>query len=235
MKEFWDTALLEPLRTLGGQFLTLLPNVLAMTIILSVGWGLAWIIAYLAHRVLRMVGLDNLSDHLGVSVALARGGVKSDPSYLVGRAVYWMVLLFAMIAGLSALNLHPFNQFAQSLLAYVPHLLMAILIVMAGYLLSNFVSQTVLIGAVNAGVPPARILAACSRWAVQLIAAAMALEQLGIAGNIVAVGFGITLGGVVLAAALAFGLGAKDLAKEFLEQRFGNKPRTRRPDDLTHL
>ncbi len=84
MKEFWDTALLEPLRTLGGQFLTLLPNVLAMTIILSVGWGLAWIIAYLAHRVLRMVGLDNLSDHLGVSVALARGGVKSAPSYLVG-------------------------------------------------------------------------------------------------------------------------------------------------------
>jgi hypothetical protein len=104
-----------------------------------------------------------------------------------------------------------------------------------GYLLSNFVSQAVLIAAVNAGIPPARVVAACSRWGVQLVAVAMALEQLGIARNIVVVGFGITLGGVVLAAAIAFGLGAKDLAKEFLERRLGSKPRDRAPDDLRHL
>jgi hypothetical protein len=110
---------------------------------------------------------------------------------------------------------------------------MALLILIAGYLLSNFVSQAVLIAAVNAGLPPARVVAAASRWGVQLVAIAMALEQLGIASNIVAVGFGITLGGVVFAAAIAFGLGAKELAREFLESRLSN--RTRPPDDLRHL
>ncbi len=195
----------------------------------------AWSIGHVVERLLRVIGLDLLSNRLGVSAALARGGVKTDPSHLVGRTAYWLVVAFAIMAGLGALNLQPLNQFAQSFLAYLPRLFTAALILVVGYLLSNFVSQAVLIAAVNAGIPPARIVAACSRWGVQLVAVAMALEQLGIAQNIVTEGFGIVLGGVVLAGAIAFGLGAKDLAKEFLERRLGNKPRDRAPDDLRHL
>jgi hypothetical protein len=235
MKEFLEKALLGPLEALGRQILTLLPNVLAMLIIFSVGLGVAWAAGSLVERVLRVIGLDHFCNRLGVNATLARGGVKTDPSRLLGRAAFWVVFLFAAVAALGALNLKPINQFAQSFLAYLPHLFTAVLILVAGYLLSNFVSQAVLIAAVNAGLPPARLVAACSRWGVQLVAVAMALEQLGIARNIVVVGFGITLGGVVLATAIAFGLGAKDLAKEFLERRLANKSRDRAPDDLRHL
>jgi Mechanosensitive ion channel, conserved TM helix len=235
MKEFWEKALLGPLETLSREVLVVLPNVLAMSIILLVGLVAAWSIGHVVERLLRVIGLDLLSNRLGVSAALARGGVKTDPSHLVGRTAYWLVVAFAIMAGLGALNLQPLNQFAQSFLAYLPRLFTAALILVVGYLLSNFVSQAVLIAAVNAGIPPARIVAACSRWGVQLVAVAMALEQLGIAQNIVTEGFGIVLGGVVLAGAIAFGLGAKDLAKEFLERRLGNKPRDRAPDDLRHL
>jgi hypothetical protein len=168
-------------------------------------------------------------------MALIRGGVKYDPSHLAGRGVYWVVLLSATIAALGALNLQPINQFAQSFLAYMPHLFVAALILLAGFLLSNFISQAVLIAAVNANLRPARIIAAASRWGVQLVAIAMALEQLGIARNIVVVGFGITLGGLVLAASIAFGLGAKDLAKEYLEQRFSHRGAEGGSDDLRHL
>ncbi len=235
MKEFWEKALLGPLETLSREVLVVLPNVLAMSIILLVGLVAAWSIGHVVERLLRVIGLDLLSNRLGVSAALARGGVKTDPSHLVGRTAYWLVVAFAIMAGLGALNLQPLNQFAQSFLAYLSRLFTAALILVVGYLLSNFVSQAVLIAAVNAGIPPARIVAACSRWGVQLVAVAMALEQLGIAQNIVTEGFGIVLGGVVLAGAIAFGLGAKDLAKEFLERRLGNKPRDRAPDDLRHL
>jgi hypothetical protein len=93
----------------------------------------------------------------------------------------------------------------------------------------------VLITAVNAGLPPARTVAALSRWGVQLVAVAMALEQLGIARNIVVVGFGLSLGGVVLAGAIAFGLGAKDLAKAYLEQRLSERTSHQSSDDLRHL
>jgi uncharacterized membrane protein YdjX (TVP38/TMEM64 family) len=108
-------------------------------------------------------------------------------------------------------------------------------ILLAGYFLSNFTSQAVLIAAVNAGLPPARLIASTARWGILLLAGAMALEQLGIAQHIVVVGFGITWGGVVLAAAIAFGLGGKDLAKEFLERRVAGRSRSDMTDDLRHL
>lgn len=234
MKEFWETALWAPLAALGQKVLALLPNVLAMVIIVTVGLVAGRIIAYTTERLLRVIGLDHLGNRLGVSAALARGGVKADPSHLLGRAAFWMVVLFAAMAGLGALNLEPVNQFARSLLAYLPHLFVAALILVVGYLLSNFVSQAVLIAAVNAGMPPARLIAAFSRWGIQVLAIAMAMEQLGIAQHTVAVGFGLVLGGLVLTLSLAFGLGAKDLAREFLDRQFGRK-NERTKDDLTHL
>lgn len=235
MRSFIETALLEPLAALGSQVLALLPNLLAMVIILSVGWAVAWMLGLAVERLLRVIGLDRLSDRLGATTALARGGVKADPSHLIGRSAYWLVLLFAVSAALGALHLEPINRVAQSLLAYIPRLLAAALILVAGYLLANFVAQAVLIAAVNAGLPPARAVATLSRWGVLMVAVAMALEQLGIAQTIVVVGFGLTMGGLVLAAAIAFGLGAKDLAKEFLERRLSERTRDRAPDDLRHL
>ncbi|OGW66818.1 MAG: hypothetical protein A3H49_00855 [Nitrospirae bacterium RIFCSPLOWO2_02_FULL_62_14] len=235
MEEFIDQTVLGPLTELGRQVLTILPNVLAMVLLVSAGFLMAWGLGHGVERLMRVIKLDQLCNRLGVNAALVRGGVKSDPSRLAGRAVFWAVAVFATVAGLSALNLQPVNQFARSFLGYIPHLFTASLILVAGYLLSNFVWQAVLITAVNAGLPPARMIAALSRWGVQLAAVAMALEQLGIAKTIVVVGFGITLGGIVLAAAIAFGLGAKDLAKDFMERRLSGGPDSRGPDDLRHM
>lgn len=235
MQDFWERGLLDPLSVLARQVLVVLPNVLAMSIIFAAGLAVAWTASQTMERLLRVVGLDRLSDRLGVTSALLRGGVKTDPSRLVGQAAYWIVMIFATVAALGALNLQPINDVAKSFLAYVPHLVTAALILIAGWLLSNFVSQAVLIAAVNAGLPPARLVATCSRWGIQLLAVAMALEQLGIAQNIVVVGFGITLGGIVLAGAIAFGLGAKDLAKDYIERGLSIRSRDRAPDDLRHL
>jgi hypothetical protein len=234
MNEFINQALLGPLELLGRQVLTELPYVLAMGIILLGGFCTAWVFGSFAERLFRMLGFDHLCDRLGVNAALLRGGVKTDPSRLIGRGIYWTVIVLASIAALGALNLTPINQFAQSLLAYVPHLITATVILLAGYFLSNFISQAVLIAAVNAGLPPARLIAACSRWGIQVLAGAMALEQLGIAQHIVVVGFGITWGGIVLAGAIAFGLGAADLAKGFLERRLVVRSKSGTVDDLHH-
>jgi Conserved TM helix len=235
MDNFIDQALLQPLQLLGRQVLTVLPNVLAMGIILLGGLLTAWALGFFAERLFRMIGFDHLCDRLGMNAALLRGGVKTDPSRLIGRGIYWTVIVLASIAALGALNLTPINQFAQSLLAYVPHLVTATVILLAGYFISNFVSRAVLIAAVNAGLPPARLIATCSRWGIQALAGAMALEQLGIAQHIVVVGFGITWGGIVLAGAIAFGLGAADLAKGFLERRLVARSKSNTVDDLHHL
>lgn len=235
MTDFLEKALLAPMEQLGRQVITVLPNILAMLIIIGFGLVAAWASGHAVERLLRVVRLDNLCNRLGITAALTRGGVKSDPSHIGGRAAYWVVVAFATVAGLGALNLQPINQFAQSLLAYIPRMFTAAVVVVVGYLLSNFISQGVLIASVNAGLPPARLIATMSRWGVQFFAVAMALEQLGIAQNVVVVGFAIAFGGIVFAAGLAFGLGAKDLAKEYLERRLGGRGSDRAPDDLRHL
>ena len=234
MHELIEQALLAPLQLLGQHMLAVLPNVFAMGVLILGGLLAAWLSGLLFERFLRVIGLDRLSSRLGTTAVLLRAGINTDPSRLIGQMLYWSVALFSFIAGLSALNLAPINQFAQSMLAYVPHLITAGVILLAGYVCSNFASQAILIAAVNAGLPPARLIANCSRWGLQLLAGAMALEQLGIAEHIVVVGFGITWGGLVLASAIAFGLGATDLAKDFLERRMIGRSRTSETDDLRH-
>ena len=235
MTEFLSQAIIGPLQVIGQHVLSVLPNILLMGLILLGGLTIGWLSGSLAERGLRIIGIDHLSDRLGINAALIRGGIKTDPSRLIGRALYWTVIVLATIAALRVLNLAPINQFAQSLLAYVPNFVTASVIMLGGFFLSNFTSRAVLIAAVNAGLPPARLIAAAARWGILLLAAAMGLEQLGIAQHIVVVGFGITWGGVVLAAAIAFGLGGKDLAKEYLERRVAGRSRSDITDDLRHL
>lgn len=229
------SVLLEPLETMAQRVLAVLPNVLAMSLILIGGVFLAWGTRLLIERTSRLVGIDRLSNRLGFTTALLRNGIKVDPSRILGQAGYWIVLGFAILAAIGALHVEAINHVTQTLLAYIPYLLTACVIMVAGYVLSNFVSRAVLIASVNAGLPPAKLLAACARWGLLLAAVAMALEQLGIAEHIVVVGFAITFGGIVLATALACGLGAQDLAKQWLEAQFYGRAQSRSPDDLRHL
>jgi hypothetical protein len=235
MTSSWEQTLLGPVTALGERIFAILPNVLAMMILLLVGLGAAWGMGHLTERLLRVIGLDRLCDRIGIAAALLRGGIKADPSYIIGRITYWLIVIFATTASLGALDVAPINEAAHSLLSYIPHLVTAAVIGIIGYLVSNFVSQAVLIAAVNAGLPPARWIAAGTRWGIQLLTVAMAFEQLGIAQHIVVVGFGITWGGLVLAAALALGLGGKDLAKDFLERRLAGHSRSQINEDLRHL
>ncbi len=235
VEPFFQRALLEPLSILSQKLLAMLPNLFAMVVIFVATLFLAWMGGQATERVFRVLRIDLLSQRIGLTTALARGGVKTQPSYLAGRMVFWIVLALGIIASLAVLQLDPVNKFAESLLSYLPYFLTSFFIIIGGFLVSNFVSQAVLIAAVNAGLSPARLLAAGTRWGIQVAAIAMALEQLGIAETIVFVGFGITFGGIVLAMALAFGLGAQNLAKEFLEQRFSSKSKQDSSDDLRHL
>ncbi len=235
MNAQWIETLLEPITVLGRHTLDIIPNVLAMGLLLLVGVATAWFAGHAVERFLRVIGLDRASDRLGLTATFLRGGIKSAPSYLIGRTIHWLILFFAAIASLEALHIDSLSQLAHATIAYIPHLVIATLIGITGYLISNFVAQGVLIAAVNAGLPPARLMASAARWTIQLLSVAMALEQLGIAEHIVAVGFGITWGGIVFAAALAFGLGGKDLARSFLERRLTAPGHGPSHDDVRHL
>jgi hypothetical protein len=112
--------------------------------------------------------------------------------------------------------------------------LAAALILLVGWLLANFLGNAVLIGSVNARIAEARLLARAVRWGVLAFTMAAVLTQLGIGREMVMIAFGLTFGGVVLAFALAFGLGARELARDLLDRRFRHREES--PDDeVAHL
>jgi len=153
---------------------------------------------------------------------------------VLGLLGFWAVFLFFASAGVDAVAVPGAHSATALLLAFLPPLFAALLILIAGWLLANFLSQMILIAAVNARLPEARLPARAAHWAVILFAVATALTHLGIGKEMVLVAFGITFGGLVLALALAFGLGGRAIAADILARRLRREsppPQER----LTHL
>ena len=144
-----------------------------------------------------------------------------------------MIFLFFGFVGLNILAVTAATDVVRLILQYLPHLLAALLVLLAGWLLANFLAQAALITAVNAQFFGARFLAAAVRWGVLSLTLAMVLTQLGIAKEVVVAAFSIAFGGVVLALALAFGLGAKEHAKKFLDRSLEEQPDHQ--DHISHL
>jgi hypothetical protein len=105
-------------------------------------------------------------------------------------------------------------------------MLVGVVILAAGITGSRAVERSVLIGAVNMGLHSARLLGLGARWLVVILAFGIALDQLGVGGRVVPVSLGILFGGIVLALALAVGLGAKDVVARSLERRFPTVPKS---------
>jgi uncharacterized membrane protein len=137
----------------------------------------------------------------------------------VAAVAYWTVLLIGLLLGLTALDAALLSAFATAALEYVPHLVAALVILLLGGVVARFLARAVLIEAVNMGFHSARLFSLGVKWVVLLIAAAMALDHIGIGRTTLQLAFGIVFGGVVLAVALAVGLGAKDAVSRALERQ----------------
>lgn len=233
MSELWREAMIDAVRDTTKRIALFLPNLLAMLTLLVIGLVIGWITKGLLLRVLRAVRFDPLCERWGLNQALLKAGVKRPASQLVGRLSFWVIFFLFAFMGVDALNLPAAASLTTIALRFLPQVLTALLLLLAGWLLANFLAQGALIAAVNAQIQGARLIATLIRWGVLIFTAATVLTQLGIAKEMVVAAFSITFGGVILALALAFGLGGRDLAKELLERRLrGEKERER---EISHL
>lgn len=224
------------LSELGARVSAFAPNVLAMCLILVSGVVLAGAVHLVVRVVLTRVGFDRFASRAGLSTVLQRGGILRSPANLTAVALAWTVLAGFVILAIGALNLQIAVDLLSRAFLYLPQVLIAIAIVILGTLVSAFLRRSVLIAAVNAGVPSARILAGGIQVAIMVLVAAMALEHLGIGRQIIVAAFTILFGGVVFAVSLAFGLGARGLARDWLLRMAPRNPAERSTDDaLRHV
>jgi hypothetical protein len=237
MKELWEVAFVTPLKEFLAQMGDFLPRLMAMLVIVAAGMVVAYILKRVTARILKVMRFDQFSSRMGLSQALGKGGVSEPPSMLLGRVVYWVIFLIFLVLGLGALQLGAVDRVAAQAMSYVPNLFIALIILMVGFILSNFFGRATLIAAVNAQISQARLIARAVRLGVILFALAMAFEQLGIATTIIVAAFSITFGGVVLALAIAFGLGGREAAREIVEGGFhgSQEEPEKKEGDVSHL
>ncbi|MDD5327583.1 MAG: hypothetical protein PHY02_07190 [Phycisphaerae bacterium] len=214
----WDNLIAEPVRQMLSKILAYLPVLLGALVILVIGWVVAKAIRRIIDWLLKTVRFDMLADKAGISGILRKGDLKISAREVVCGIVYWLIIIMVLVMAVDALGLPKASDILASLFAYIPKVIAALLVLIVAMFLASFVSGIVRMAAENAKLPKSELLAGISRWAIIVFAATIALEQLGIAPLLVTATFNIILGGIVLALALAFGLGGKDAASKYLDE-----------------
>jgi hypothetical protein len=216
------TTFLESFQRMARTVAQHLPEVLVMLVILVLTVVVAFAASALVRRIFTRLDVDRRLREWGMAPPPRQGHL--GPTRLASRGVAWTVVAVGFILGLTVLESGDTSALARSLLAYVPHALVGLVILVVGVAASRALERSVLIGAVNMGLHSARLLGLGARWLVLVLAWAMALEQLGIGGTILTAAFAILFGGIVLSLSLAVGLGARDVVARSLERHFRDQP-----------
>lgn len=210
--------ILEPLTVLFMKFKMFVPNFLAMVVILMVGILLAYLIRRSLVKLLATINFDSWSDRMGFTKLMRQGDLWSKPSATLGLIVFWLLIIITLMSGLSALQIPAIDQLVNQFFSYIPRLFSAGMILIIGFVLSGFISRTMLIAATNSGFHYARLLAKAVHTLLLVLILAMVMEQLQIAPSIVLAAFSIIFGGIVIALSIAFGVGGIDAARRMIEQ-----------------
>ena len=222
------TQLWQRLQQGGAQLWSILPSLLFATVILIAGYFLARLIERWTDALLLRLNFNKVAEAGGLSEAMGRTGTRLDPIHAIGKLLFWLVMLVVILLASSALGLESINTMFGTMLSYIPTLVAAIVIVILGMIVGEFVRAIVLASA--GGVEGVPVLAKIAKAAVVIIAVFMAVQQLGIAEEIVTAAFTLILGAIALASGLAFGLGNRHLAGEITRRWYeeGKQRRERR-------
>jgi hypothetical protein len=195
-----------------------LPGLLALIVIVLATFTVAALIRVGLRRFLRGIDFDGLVARWGFS-ELAQWSPQRQPALLIIRVVSWSIMILGLLIGISALDAALPSLLVVRVFAYIPNVIAALVVLTVGIFTARFMARSVLISAANMRIQSARLLSLGVKWMLLVLAAAMALQHLGIGGSIVTLSFAILFGGIVLALALAVGLGSKDMVSRSWQQQ----------------
>ncbi len=217
----WGAALLSPLAATLALIIMFTPKLLGFLVILLVGWIVAATIARGVTYLLLRSGFERMASRSGLARLEQEMGIRMNPAKLLGRIVYWFVFLVFVLTAVNALGLPAISALLYRIVAYIPNVFVAVLVLLVGMLVAAFV-VALLHGALAQGrFGNPNIIANIARYAIIGFATLVALYQLQIAPALIETLFTVTIGAVALAFGLAFGLGGRDTAKRYLERSEG--------------
>jgi hypothetical protein len=234
MREIIITELTQALQELARGFAHYLPRLVVMLIIAFIGWVIAYLLKLLARSVLRLTRFSKLSENSGATQLLNQAALPSSTE-LLSRFVFWVAWVGFILLGVSVLGIVGLQEYISRFFLFLPRLFGALVILFFGLLAANFFARAALLAAVNANFRSSRLLSISIRIIISIFALSMVFEVLGVAEVTMLIAFGTGFGAVMLGLAIAFGIGGKDLAREFLEKRLVTRKKEEKEDELSPL
>src|SRR5215831_8756936 len=218
MREMIVNELTQAMHEIIRDVAHFLPRLVVMLVIALVGWLIASMLRWALRSILQLIKFDKLSENAGASQLLKQAALPSSTE-LLSRFVFWVAFLGFILLGISVLGIVGLEEYVAKFFLFLPRLFVALFIVFFGLLLASFFSRAALLAAVNKNLGSPRLLSISIRTITVIFVFSMVFEELGLAQETMLVAFGIAFGAAMLGFAIAFGLGGKDLAREFLEKR----------------
>jgi hypothetical protein len=215
-------AITKPASDMLAKIMAALPNIFGAMIVVLLAWLIGKIVSGIVTNILAGLGFNNVLVKLGLSRNVPEG--KQSPSAWVGMVVFAFIVLLACVTACDMLGFPSVGVLIKDFIALAGRILMAIGIFALGLLLAQIVGK----GISSSDAAHANRMALAARIVILALAGAMALRQTGLADEIVNLAFGLTLGAAAIAAALAFGLGGRNIAERMLEEWRNSDSKDRR-------
>jgi hypothetical protein len=202
------------LQTAWFKFVQYVPQIIGAVIVLIIGLIIASILGKIVRRVIQLTGIDAVVERSNLNQRLKLSARYHLLSRMVGAIVKWFIIIATLMSVAGILDLPQITDFLRQILLYIPQALVAIIILTIGVLAAEFVRNLV-IGGLEASELPVRhkeMLGTVAQYAIIVFSVMAALTQLGIVPDLIRILFS----GIVLALALAFGLGGQAEAARLL-------------------
>ena len=213
----WGAALTTSLATALSLFLGAIPRIIGFLVILVIGWLISGALAAGVAALLRAVRFNVLAQNAGIQGFINNMGLRTDASGLLANIVKWFVRLIVLVVAFDALGLPAVSQVFQQFLLWIPNLVVAVVVLVIAGLAANTLSNLVRGSTAQAGFDNPDLLATIARVAVWAFGIVVAVNQIGIAQELVNTLFMGFIGALALAAGLAFGLGGRDTAGQIVQ------------------
>lgn len=207
----------ESLLTLWASVAAFVPKLVAAIVVFLIGWLIAVMLGRVAYHIIKALQINRALEGLGFRGAIERGGIRLDAPKFFDELVKWFFIIVFLMAATNIVGLTQVTEFLRVVVFYLPNVIVAALVLLIGVLVARFIEGAVRTSVKAARLASANFLAILARWSVLVFSFLIALDQLKVAPELIRIFVMGVVAMIAVAGGLAFGLGGRDLANDWLD------------------
>lgn len=219
----WTSLFYDSLQAFGEQVMSTLPSILAAIFILLIGWLFAKLFSSGITKLLNVLKFDAIADRFNVAQLLEKANVKMSASKLVGRFVYWLLILLVIMTASDALGWQAITQEISTLLGYLPQMFVAIVFFIVGIYIASFVRDIIAGATSSIGISAGKIISRVVYYFLFMVVTLTALEQAQFDTSIITSNLMLLIGTIMVAAAISYGFASRDVLSNILAGYFSRR------------